>query len=168
MAQEQSLDNLELLGDGDSFKTQLCAMIESTQMFKDFTRTEVEQLARYTRAYRVANGKTICREGEKGAFLGVIVEGAVDVLKQTDARERKKVNTIRAGRSFGEMSVIDDMPHSATAVAAEPVKLIMLTKQRLEQLTRDQPALGVKVLWQLAKLISLRLRQTTGSLVDHL
>lgn len=168
MTQEQPEDNLVLIGDGEAFKAELCSMIERTQMFKDFARTEVEQLARYSRAYQVEKGKKIFREGQKAAFLCVIIEGTVDVLKQTDARESKKINSIRAGRSFGEMAVLDDMPHSATTVAADTVKLVMITKQKLEQLATDHPALGVKVLWQLAKLMSLRLRQTTGSLVDHL
>ena len=168
MSTDKVEDNLELLGDGEAFKGELCSMIERTQMFKDFARTDIEHLARYTRAYQVGKGKTIFREGQKAAFLCVIVEGVVDVIKKTDAHEPKKINSIRAGRSFGEMALLDDMPHSATTVAAETVKLVMLTKQKLEQLANDSPTLGVKVLWQLAKLVSLRLRQTTGSLVDHL
>jgi len=168
MATDKVEDNLELLGDGESFKGELCSMLERTQMFKDFTRAEIELLARYTRAYKVDKSKTIFREGQKAAFLCVIIEGVVDVMKLSDAREPKKVNSIRAGRSFGEMAVLDDMPHSATTVAADAVKMVMITKQKLEQLANDNPALGVKVLWQLAKLMSLRLRQTTGSLVDHL
>lgn len=168
MTQEQPIDNLELLGDGTSFKAELCAMLERTQMFKDFTRAEIESLSRYARAYRVPAGKIIFREGQKAAYLCVIVEGKVDVLKANDAREQKKINTIREGRSFGEMAVLDDLPHSATTVAADEVRLVMITKHKLEQMAADQPALAVKVLWQIAKLMSLRLRQTTGSLLDHL
>jgi CRP/FNR family transcriptional regulator, cyclic AMP receptor protein len=168
MSTDKVEDNLELLGDGDAFRGELCSMIERTQMFKDFSRADIEHLARYARAYKVAKGKTIFREGQKAAFLCVIVDGVVDVIKKTDAHEPKKINSIRAGRSFGEMAVLDDMPHSATTVAADAVKLVMITKQKLEQLANDNPTLGVKVLWQLAKLMSLRLRQTTGSLVDHL
>lgn len=168
MADGKDEDNLVLLGDGESFKGELCSMIERTQMFKEFARADIETLALYARAYQVAKGKTIFREGQKAAFLCVIIDGVVDVMKLSDAREPKKVNSIRAGRSFGEMAVLDDMPHSATTVAAEAVKLVMITKQKLEQLANDHPTLGVKVLWQLAKLMSLRLRQTTGSLVDYL
>jgi CRP/FNR family transcriptional regulator, cyclic AMP receptor protein len=168
MSTDKIEDNLELLGDGEAFRGELCSMIERTQMFKDFSRADIEHLARYARAYTVAKGKTIFREGQKAAFLCVIVDGVVDVIKKTDAHEPKKINSIRAGRSFGEMAVLDDMPHSATTVAADAVKLVMITKQKLEQLAIDNPTLGVKVLWELAKLMSLRLRQTTGSLVDHL
>jgi CRP/FNR family transcriptional regulator, cyclic AMP receptor protein len=168
MSKEENIITLELLGDGDSFRGQLCSMIEGAQMFKELPRSEVELLARYARAYKVEKGKTIFKEGQKAAFLCVIVSGSVDVMKHTDSHETKKVNTIRAGRSFGEMAVIDDMPHSATTVAVDEVTLLMITKQKLEQLTNEHPAFGVKMLWQIAKLMSLRLRQTTGSLVDHL
>ncbi len=168
MAQDDPIDNLVLLGDGESYKQELCSMIERTQMFKEFSRAEVEALARYARAYGVDAGKVIFKEGQKAAYLCIIVEGKVDVLKQNEDRVAKKINTIRDGRSFGEMAVIDDMPHSATTVASGPVKLVMITKQKLEHLTSDNAALGVKVLWELAKLMSLRLRQTTGTLVDRL
>ncbi len=168
MAQDDAIDSLALLGDGESFKPQLCSMIERTHMFKDFSRADIEALAKYMRAYGIDSGKVIFKEGHKGAYFCVICEGKVDVVKLNEQQETKKVNTIREGRSFGEMSVVDDMPHSATTVASGPVKLVMITKQKLEQLTRDNPVLGVKVLWELAKLISLRLRQTTGTLVDRL
>lgn len=168
MSKEENINNLELLGDGESFRAQLCTLIESVQMFKGLPRAEVELLARYARAYKVGKGKIIFREGQKAAFFCVIASGSVDVMKHTETHETKKVNTIRAGRSFGEMAVIDDMPHSATTVAVDDVTLLMITKQMLEQLTNEHPAFGVKMLWQIAKLMSLRLRQTTGSLVDHL
>ena len=42
MAEGKDEDNLVLLGDGDSFKGELCSMIERTQMFKDFARADVE------------------------------------------------------------------------------------------------------------------------------
>ena len=161
-------DALELLGDGAGFKDELCAMIEGTQMFSDFTRSEVETLARYTRAYKAEKGKLIFREGEKGAYMCIVIDGKVDIVKENLERERKKISTVRAGRSMGEMSIIDEMPHSASAIAAEPVTLVMIPKYSFERLTSDHPGLALKIIKKLAKLLSLRLRQTTGTLLDYL
>ncbi|NOX42809.1 MAG: cyclic nucleotide-binding domain-containing protein [Gammaproteobacteria bacterium] len=163
-----SIDSLELLGDGSGFHNELCAMIEGAQMFRDFSRQDVEVFARYTRAYQVAQGDTIFREGEKGSYMCVLIEGKVDIFKRSDTSDMKKVSTIRPGKTMGEMSIIDEQAHSATGVAAEKVVLVMMTKHNLERLIEDAPGLAIKVVLKIASLMSMRLRQTTGALADYL
>ena len=160
--------SLVLLGEGSAFKDQLCSMIERAQMFQDFSRQEIQILANYARAYEVAKGEAIFREGDKGTFLCLLVEGRIDIFKEGDERDMKKITTIRPGKTMGEMSVIDEMPHSATAIAVEPVTLVMITKNNFDKLLEEQAVLGVKIFKQIARLISLRLRQTTGVLLDYL
>lgn len=163
-----SIDSLELLGDGKGFHSELSDMIEGAQMFRDFTRNEVEELADYTRAYKVDEGDPIFQEGEKGSYMCILIEGKVDIYKRTDITDKKKVTSIRPGRTMGEMSIIDEQPHSATGIAAEPVKLVMLTKSNLSKLIDVNPALAIKVVLKIASLMSMRLRQTTGALADYL
>ena len=66
------------------------------------------------------------------------------------------------------MSLLDDLPYSATATAKDLTKLVLITRHNFERLTEEHPILGVKMLKKIARLMSLRLRQTTGVLVDHL
>jgi CRP-like cAMP-binding protein len=164
----ETIDAFELIGDGSAFRDELCSMIEKAHMFQDLSRQEVELLGDYTRAYQLKKGDTLFREGEKGTFMCILVEGKIDVFKDTDEHKRKKVATIHNGRTIGEMSILDEMPHSATGIAAEPVKFIMITKQAFERLISDHAALANRVLWQIAKQLSLRLRRTTGVLSDYL
>ena len=167
-AQEDTIDELELLGDGTAFHEELCAMIEKTQIFKGFSRLEVETLTHYLRAYKLDKGKTIFREGERGTFMCFLVEGKIDVFKNDQDLKLKKVATIRAGRTIGEMSILDEMPHSATGIAAEQVLLVMLTRRGLDNLSAEHAALANRLLWQISKLLSLRLRKTTGILADYI
>ena len=87
MSQSSSLDSLELIGDGETFRDKLCAMIEHAPMFGDFTRQEITSVAQYLRAYAAKKGAVIFREGEKGTFMCVVLEGRVDVLKQTPGHD---------------------------------------------------------------------------------
>jgi len=160
--------SLVLIGEGSAFQEKLCAMVERAQMFKDFTRQEIQTLCNYARAYEVEQGNAVFREGEKGTFLCLLVDGRIDIYKESDSRELKKITTIRPGKTMGEMSVIDDMPYSATAIAAEKVTLVLITKMNFDRLLDEQPLLGIKMFKQIARLISLRLRQTTGVLLDYL
>lgn len=161
-------DMLELLGDGEGFRDQLCALIEGSPMFSDLSRADVQVLARYLRAYLAKKGATIFKEGEKGQFMCVVLEGRVDILKETHERAKKKVATVRPGKSMGEMSLLDDLPYSATAQACEDTTLLMLTKLQFERLSEEQPVVCNQLMRQIARLMSLRLRQTTGILLDYL
>ena len=167
-AKKDTIDALELLGDGTAFHEELCSMIEKTQIFKEFSRLEVETLTHYVRAYKLDEGKTIFREGEKGTFMCFLVEGKIDIFKNDQELKLKKVTTIRPGRTIGEMSILDEMPHSATGIAAEPVRLVMLTRAGLDNLSAEHANLANRLLWQISKLLSLRLRKTTGVLADYI
>jgi CRP/FNR family cyclic AMP-dependent transcriptional regulator len=168
MAKNDYKNPLVLIGEGESFKDELCRMIESSRMFADFSRPEVLVIAGYTHAYEVAAGDTIFREGDKGQFMCLIVEGKINVLKETEVGTRKVITTVRAGQTMGEMSLLDDLPYSATATAKDTTRLVLITRNNFESLTEAHPVLAVKILKKIARLMSLRLRQTTGVLLDHL
>lgn len=168
MENSDDIDMLDLLGDGESFHEQLCAMIEGVPMFSDLARADVKLLSGYVRAYEAKKGATIFKEGGKGMFMCIVLSGRVDILKQDPEGVQKKVATVRPGKSMGEMSLLDELPYSATAVAKEDSQLLLLTRLNFERLDREQPVLCNAVLRQIARLMSLRLRQTTGILLDYL
>ena len=159
-----SAEGLILLGVGDSFREELCSMLESAHLLRDFEREEIEVLAGYAGAYRARPGTMIFREQERGSFMGLVVDGRVDIIKSG----HKKISTIRPGKTMGEMSVIDGFPYSASAVASEDTRLVFITRTNFEKLCQDHPQVGVHLYQQLARLMSLRLRQTTGILCDYL
>ena len=168
MNEKSTLEGLELLGDGESFHQQLCSLIENVPMFGDLCHADVETLARYIRAYEARKGTEIFREGARGQFMCIVVSGRVDIFKENREREKKKVATVRPGKSMGEMSLLDELPYSATARVSEDSQLLMLTKMNFERFTEEQPVLCNMLLRQIARLMSLRLRQTTGILLDYL
>lgn len=168
MTKALELEGMDLLGDGEQFRDELCDMIENAPMFSSLSHHEVEMLSEYMRAYRAKAGTTVFEEGSKGLFMCVLVEGRVDIFKDSPDVGKKKVAKVRPGKSMGEMSMLDGLPHSATSIASENCILLMLTKLSFEKLAEDHPVLCNKLLTQIARLMSLRLRQTTGILLDYL
>jgi CRP-like cAMP-binding protein len=168
MTEIENKDVLELMGDGASFRDQLCRMIEGVPMFSELKRSNVQLLAGYVRAYRAKKDAVIFKEGSKGTFMGVVVSGRVDIMKEDQGHEQKRVATVRPGKSMGEMSLLDELPYSATAVAREDTELLLITRLNFSRLADEQPVLGNELLRQIARLMSLRLRQTTGILLDYL
>lgn len=163
-----SFQSLELLGTGKAFQDELCGMIEATQMFRDFDWHDIQALAGYMQAYQARRGATLFEEGESGNYLCLIIEGKVNVVKADQFEHRKVVATIGPGKTLGEMAIVDGEPRSAGAVAAEPTTLAILTKANFQRITTEKPALASKILLRVARLLSQRLRQTSGILVDYL
>jgi CRP/FNR family cyclic AMP-dependent transcriptional regulator len=163
-----AVNALSLIGDGESFKEELCQMLESVRIFSDFSRGEIQTLAGYAGAYAVEKGATIFKEGHKGSLMCIVIDGCVDIFKESETRDNKRITTIRQGKTMGEMSILDELPYSATAIATENTKVVVITKLNFDNLTETFPALGLRVMRNIAKLLSLRLRQTTGILLDYL
>ena len=76
------------------------------------------------------------------------------------------VATLREGKVFGEMSLLDGEPRSAQAQAREEVTLFVLTQERYKTLQKVEPVIALNLTLKMAKSISQKLRQTTGQWVD--
>lgn len=165
---QTGLDNLRLLGAGNSFRAELAAMIEGMPLFSDLEWNEVETLANYMQAYEAGKGSAVFSEGEAGNFMCLLVKGKVDVIKEDSHGAQKVVATVTAGKTLGEMSLIDNEPRSARAVAVETSTLLLLTRENFNRIMHDHPRLASHLILKLARLLSQRLRQTSGMLVDYL
>lgn len=128
----------------------------------------VKQIARHGYAYESEANKVLCREGARESYVGVVLRGKVRVVKEDCQQCQKEIATFGAGRSFGEMSLVDGEPRSASIVACESTVVLVLTKQSFVALSKENPKLGVQILFKISKTISRRLRQTSGRLIDLL
>jgi len=84
-----------------------------------------------------AAGDIIFKQGSTGRTAFIVQKGSVDILHVASSGGEKKLATIGVGAIFGEMALIDDKPRMATARAAEPTTVIVVTEQmflhKLEQ-----------------------------------
>jgi CRP-like cAMP-binding protein len=112
-------------------------------------------------------GENVCNEGELGKELFVVRAGLVEVKKRARGEGRETVlATLKGGDCFGEMSLIDVQPRSATVFAREPTELYVLTNMDLYQLYEaDLP--GYTFLVQnICRELSRRLRRADGIIAD--
>ncbi len=162
-------DNLEQLGSGEAFIDEIANMLERADMFRDLARQDVEVFAKYVTAYSAPPGTKVLSEGGRESYMFVVAEGKIDVLKFSyESGEEKRLATVRAGKTVGEMSILDGMPHSASAKVVDPARLLLITKRSFDCFIEDHPEAALKVIRKIAMLMSLRLRQTSGVLLDHL
>ncbi len=163
-----SSGELELLGAGSAFHDEFCRMLENSNIFNDLEWQEIEALSNYMQAYRADRNVTLFREGDSGDYMCLILEGQVDILKEARDAEDRIVSSVDRGKTLGEMAMVDGEPRSASAITASETTLAILTRHNFSRLAQEKPALGVKILMKVARLLSQRLRRTSGILVDYL
>jgi CRP/FNR family cyclic AMP-dependent transcriptional regulator len=162
------LDALSRIRDHDPVKQLIKSKLSKNHLFRDFSANEITQLCNHLIGYKGNKGDAIFVEGQQAGYLCIIIDGSLDVIKDTGTGKSRKITDVPVGHMVGEMSLIDGEPHSATAIAAEPVLLAALTRQSLADLVYENPELGAKFYREMAILISRRLRNTDAELVNYL
>src|SRR5262245_65665289 len=91
-------------------------------------------------------GDVIFQEGDdpKGESFMVHI-GRVEIKKLV-AGEQRLLNTVGKGNLLGEFGLFRDAPRSATAIAAEPVTLMVISANRLDHLVRSSPTLALALI----------------------
>lgn len=157
-----------LLPPGSTYRDRMVALISATRLFGELRAAEQEQLSEYLEAWKVEAGETIFREGEPGRLLAVVVAGRVLIERTSDFGMIHPVAELTTGMALGEMSLIDGNPRSATARMAETGTLLVLHEKDFNRIISERPALAYLIMKKLARSLSLKLRQTTGRLMDYL
>jgi CRP/FNR family transcriptional regulator len=159
---------LELLGDGPSFQDTLCSMLKKVKGFEDFGQPELASITRHMQAFRVPEGATISLEGDRNSYFSALIEGSICVYKENTDNENKLLSVISPGRIFGEISVIDDLPYSASLVAESDAVIVRMSRESFRQCVDENAAIGVRLLNLVAQLLCGRLRSASGQLADYI
>ena len=159
---------MSLLAESDDSRGELYDLIEQSGFFSDLDRDEIAMLAVWIKAFSAPTGTMLLKEGAENASLCIIVSGEVNIFKETTHNEHVKIAEIQSGASIGEMGVIDAQPLSASAVTSQDSVVLIMTPGDFNNLMEKNSNLGVKILLNLSRIISLRLRSTTRRLADLL
>jgi CRP-like cAMP-binding protein len=117
-------------------------LLASSPLFKPFDHQQQMDLIRRFEGVDVAPGTVIIRENEVGQGLFVILLGEVEVVRANDIEGPEgTVARLRAGDVFGEMSLLDDSPTSATVRALTPATILFLGRDYFRRLVDALPAL---------------------------
>jgi len=116
------------------------------QVLKDFT------------FHRFSSGEVIFRQGDSSSDLYVILGGRVRVTLMSDEGEELVLAEQGEGDFFGEISLIDGEPRSATVVAEKDCTFGVLGRERLLGLIMDEPMVAVELL----KSLTFRFRGATA------
>ncbi len=103
-------------------------------------------------------GEQVFAQGDRDDAIMMIMQGSVDIVLPGGTGFR--LARIRKGATLGEMSFLDGSPRTASAVAAEPLSIAVLTREGFDHYADSHPEAGHQILVNLALELAFRLRQT--------
>jgi CRP/FNR family transcriptional regulator len=119
-------------------------------------------LAGAARTLRYRRGDLVFAEGDSGDALYVVVEGKVKIFRTSPDGRENMLAVLGPGEMFGELSLFDPGPRTATVAAVTDSTLASLAHDALRPWLAGRPELGVQLLQALAQ----RLRRTNEAMAD--
>jgi CRP/FNR family transcriptional regulator len=110
----------------------------------------------------VDRGHSVFREGDPGDRLFVVLEGKVKISRASSDGRENLLAVLGTGEMFGELSLFDPGPRTATATTITDSTLASLDHDDLRPLLLERPAVAVHLLRALAQ----RLRRTNEAMAD--
>ncbi len=141
-------------------------LIDDIPQLGYLNKEELDILSLHMNYQKADKGTALFKEGSIGKTLYLIVSGKVEIKKESLSGNQTVLAQYGKGASIGEMSLIDEAPRSATATVVEDTELLMLNKDKFDEILDKYPDIGIKILKNVTKQISMRLRHTSGRFAD--
>jgi len=101
----------------------------------------LEMLLRLQRVREVKAGEFVIKQGEEGTEAFVVVRGVLNVVRESNGHPTI-LAALGPGAIFGEMALVSRAPRAASVVAVEPVQLLVMSRDHLEELASREPVIA--------------------------
>ncbi len=137
-------------------------LIERVPVFAGFTQGELLELLSGAEKRVFKAGDEIIREGSSGKFMYVLIDGQARVSKRGDGFRARDLAELARGDCFGEMTLVDNAPRSATVKAETACILIRIQESDCWNNTKA----GSKIYRNIAGILSQRVRELHAQLLE--
>lgn len=146
------------MGDTKVFES----ILAQVPLFSDLPDEGLAELATKLHRRRFEHDQIIFHKNDPGSTLYIIISGKVKIALPSSDGENVLVALLSTGDFFGELSLFDGEPRSATSIATEPTDILTLDRDDLIKYLSESPKASTAILAEL----SLRLRRTDELLSD--
>jgi aspartate ammonia-lyase len=140
--------------------------LKGSRFLTGLTDTAIHQLAKIVTQVTYAGNQLIFEEGAPREIAVIIHSGAVAIEKNVNGRPVRLV-TLGPGDSVGEGLLLDETPHGTTARTLSPTEAYVITKDRLQEMVKENATLYAALVGRAARAISQRLAATDATLVGR-
>lgn len=140
--------------------------LRSISLFGGLDDASLERVEGMLIEHTLAPGAIVCSEGEQGRSMYVVASGEVEVRGMNSRGVQVPIVRLGQGELFGEMTLIEIQPRSATVVAMELCTLYALSQKDFHKLYVEDLNAYILTLQNIARQISRRLRQADNRICE--
>lgn len=129
-------------------------------VFRGMTGRQLGRVMAIMQKRKYRAGELLFAEGATGRAIFVIQSGSVELSRKTSEGKKNQLGVLGSGQVFGEMALLENRPRTASATVVEDGTIYLLYTASLESLMRHQPTIGVKLMRNIAVMLSTLLRRT--------
>ncbi len=140
--------------------------LRTITIFSDLTDEEIAIFLQWLGSRTIEKGEVLFHEGDPGDELFLVTSGKVAISVKLQDGQDLEISEISAGNFFGEMSIFDNSPRSATCYTKEESELLGLRAEDFFTLMTTHPSITTKIMYRMLRIIVERLQNTGKFLSD--
>jgi CRP/FNR family transcriptional regulator, cyclic AMP receptor protein len=141
---------------------ELLTTLKNIPLFSNLTPKNLKRVANLCKIREFEEHDFIVRQGDDGVGLFIITSGMVQVRKTTDEGREIDIATHGPGEFFGEISVLDGAPRTASVVAIEPTTCMAVVSWDFRALMDSHPRIALQIM----PVLMTRFRETNEQLLS--
>lgn len=142
----------------------LKTFLKTLPTFESFSAHDLDALAAVMQVRLYPKGHQFIAQGEQGEALYLVMNGAVMLTRVDELTGFRQERELRAGETFGLLSLIDNLPAAATCSAMEAVTAVSLPRIEFSELFDAAPSVGQHLLYMVAIQLARDLQDRNTSL----
>lgn len=132
-------------------------MLGQVPLFTGLPKRSLKKLAEHADIVSFNERESIVEDGQPGGTFYVLLEGEAKVV-----RGKRTIGTLGPGDFFGEISLLDGGPRTATVVATTPVTAIRIFKRSFDKVVSQEPGVAAQILAVVARRLREAERPISG------
>lgn len=129
------------------------AFLREVRLFAAFADADLLAVAELLRTRTLRRRQVLFREGDRGDEMFIVRRGTMLVSKEITGKVEQVLVRVEAGDFFGEMSLLDGEPRSATVKAETDLRLLVINRRHFWELLREVPELTQRMLMTLSRRV---------------
>jgi CRP-like cAMP-binding protein len=129
-------------------------MLGNVDLFEGLPKKALRQIASAGKELSFDEGVDVCKEGDTDARFYLILDGSARV-----SIRGREINKLGPGDYFGEISILDGEPRSATVTALSPLRTMSMTSWNFRPIVKENPDIALRIMRNLSR----RVREAQGA-----
>jgi CRP-like cAMP-binding protein len=123
-------------------------VLSTVDLFQGLSKRELQRLMSSAKEFSFAEGDVVVNEGDEDGRFYLLLDGKARIIKG-----KRTLATLGPGDYFGEISLVDGEPRSATVLATAPIRALSLARWNFHPLLEEHPAIARKLLLEMCRRV---------------